>query len=65
MLTSALIGGLPGGLLAGAGDGGRSQRGRICFASIRVEPLATYDRLEHVLVVTEPSRTASGTGTAK
>ena len=64
VLTSALIGGLPGGLLAGqVTEVDRS--GQDLFANIRVEPLATYDRLEHVLVVTEPSRTASGTGTAK
>ena len=64
VMTSALIGGLPGGLLAGlVTEVDRS--GQDLFADIRVEPLATYDRLEHVLVITEPSRTASGTGTDK
>ncbi len=63
VMTSALIGGLPGGLLAGlVAEVDRS--GQDLFADIKVEPLATYDRLEHVLVITEPSRTASG-GTAK
>ncbi len=64
VLTSGLIGGLPGGLLAGqVTEIDRS--GQHLFAEIRVEPLATYGRLEHVLVITEPSRTASGTGTDK
>ena len=64
VLTSALIGGLPGGLLAGqVTEVDRS--GQDLFSRIRVEPLATYERIEHVLVITEPSRTASGTGTAK
>ncbi len=64
VMTSALIGGLPGGLLAGlVTEVDRS--GQDLFADIKVEPLATYDQLEHVLVITEPSRTASGTGTAK
>lgn len=64
VLTSALIGGLPGGLLAGlVTEVDRS--GQDLFSDIRVEPLVTYDRLEHVLVITEPSRTASGTGTTK
>ncbi len=64
VMTSALIGGLPGGLLAGlVTEVDRS--GQDLFADIRVEPLATYARLEHVLVITEPSRTASGTGTDK
>ncbi|MYB41895.1 MAG: rod shape-determining protein MreC [Chloroflexi bacterium] len=64
VMTSALIGGLPGGLLAGlVTEVDRS--GQDLFADIKVEPLATYERLEHVLVITEPSRTASGTGTDK
>ena len=64
VMTSALIGGLPGGLLAGlVTEVDRS--GQDLFADIKVEPLATYERLEHVLVITEPSRTASGTGTGK
>lgn len=65
VLSSALGGELPGGLLVGRVSAFESDPREI-FAYATVEPLADYSRLEHVLVLTdfqpaptEPDRTSS------
>lgn len=65
VLTSALGGRLPGGLLAGrVAEVERPRQG--ILASVRVEPLADYRRLEQVLVLTgpEPAAAAGADGEA-
>ena len=58
VLTSALGGRLPGGLLAGRITY-VDRSGQDLFASVHVEPLADYSRLERVLVLTEPGSAAA------
>ena len=57
VLTSALGGRLPGGLLAGRITH-VDRTGQDLFATVHVEPLANYSRLERVLVLTEAPASA-------
>lgn len=64
VLTSALGGLLPGGLLAGrVAEVDRPRQG--ILASVRVEPLADYRRIEHVLVLTGRDPAAAAVGEAE
>lgn len=53
VLSSALGGYLPGGLLIGQVTSVESDE-RALFAKVEVEPLTDYSRLEHVVVLTDP-----------
>ena len=53
ILTSALGGRLPGGLVIGR-IASIEAPGQQLFATVRVEPLADYARLERVLILTDP-----------
>lgn len=57
VLSSALGGRLPGGLLVGR-VAAVAQDPQELFATIEVEPLTDYARLEQVLVLTDPGATA-------
>jgi rod shape-determining protein MreC len=63
VLTSDLGGLLPGGLLIGR-VASVDAHGQELFATIRVEPLADYARIEQVLVLTQPLASAAATDVA-
>ncbi|HJM89474.1 MAG TPA: rod shape-determining protein MreC [Dehalococcoidia bacterium] len=63
VLTSDLGGLLPGGLLIGR-VASIDARGQELFATVHVEPLADYARIEQVLVLTQPLASAATTDAA-